>query len=164
MKRVIGLAIGAVAIVALSGCNPVNNPYHQNEEGRAYIYTSNLENGQGFKISGWDTKANKSVDLCFDGYNNFVYGRGGTYYEGSYAIDDARDIVFKDSTDGGSYILYTDGEIIEGITYNFGSTLPHNNIKVDTINYSNNISSCGSDGKKLRTFSTIGPDTKTNTL
>ena len=155
MKKVISLAVGAVAMVALSGCNFTGGePGLHEGEGSAFIYTTDLKN-RGYKISGWDTIANKSVDLCFDGYDNFLYGRGSEYFEGHYSISGARDIVFEDTTDDGSYRLYTNGEITEGDTYDFGATLPNNNIKVESISYSSSMSSCKGYGKNLRKFSTI---------
>jgi len=155
MKRVISLAIGAVAMVALNGCNPVGNGSVSDSNGqRSYIYTTDL-NQYGYKISGWDTLAGKQTDLCFDGNGHFVYGRGNEYFDGTYQIKNASDIAFKDNTDGGSYILYTNGEIDEGNTYDFGNTLPNNNIRVDSITATSNISLCKGLGKKMRVFSTI---------
>ena len=157
MKKIIGLALGAVAMVALSGCNTTgtgNGPINGSNGQRAYIYTTDLETN-GYKISGWDTRSNESVDLCFDGYENYVYGRGNTYYEGTYSIKDDSDIVFRDTTDGGSYRLYTNGEITEGYTYDFGNTLPQHDVRVDSIAATSNINLCKSSGKRLRVFSTI---------
>jgi hypothetical protein len=160
MKKIIGLAVGAVAMVALSGCQPVGNSGGGIHSGdgtgtSAFIYTSDLKQ-YGFKISGRDTRAGESVDLCFDGYGNFLYGRGSTYFDGGYTIDNDEEIVFKDATDGGSYRLYTDGEIEEGVTYDFGSTLPNHNIHVESITQSNDVNDCKvGSGKKMRVFSSI---------
>ena len=160
MKTITGLAVGAMAMVVLSGCQPADGSdgdIHSGDgaDAGAFIYTSDLKQ-YGFKISGRDTSANESVDLCLDGYGNFVYGRGSTYFEGSYTIDNDEEIAFRDSTDGGSYRLYTDGEIEEGLTYDFGDTLPNHNISVENITKSNDVNDCTvGSGRQMRTFSAI---------
>ncbi len=134
MKHMRYLVWGAIAVLALSGCK-VPTP----TVSTVNIYDLNA----GYKISGRDTIKNEDVDLCFKG-SSYGYGRGNTYFYGSFSISDA-DIVLIDHTDGGSYRLVTDGEIEEGSTYFFSGI--NDNIVVDSISESRSISDCEGYGR-----------------
>jgi hypothetical protein len=144
MKKIAMLAVSAMAVFGLSGCN-----LEGMTEGISQVYIDNLD--RGYKISGTDTTIGKDVDLCFYG-DDYVYGRGSEYFDGTFSISGG-DIVFRDATDGGSYRLVTGGEIFEDDTYDF-SGLP-NNIHVTEISRSYSVNDCKGYGSVLRMASSL---------
>ena len=145
MKKAISLAVGAAAMVVLSGCNMTGIPGTGSSVDIDDLFS-------GYKISGWDSSIGKNVDLCFKG-SGYVYGRGAEYFDGTYTIRDGVTIVFSDATDGGSYTLPTDTGLIEkNVQYEFGGLT--NNILVDTIATSTTLNDCRVDAaKNLRVLS-----------
>ena len=151
MKKMIALVIAGVAMIGLSGCNITNFDGNPSNDTIGQVYNDELS--LGYKISGTDTTIGEKADFCFYG-NSYVYGRGDEYFEGTFSISGG-DIVFKDQTDGGAYRLETNGEIIRGYTYYFGTTLS-NNINVTTIARSHSVSDCKVEyGKGMRMASSL---------
>ncbi len=143
MKKILSLALGVAAVLALSGCSGDTGI------GSTSVIIDDLS--YGYKISGYDSIKEKSVDLCFNG-NDYVYGRGSEYFYGTFYID-YDDIVFNDHTDGGSYRLSTGGEIAEGYTYYFNGI--NDNIQVESISRSYSVNDCKVYGKSMRTASSL---------
>ncbi len=144
MKKIAMLAVSAMVVFGLSGCN-----LESITEGSSQVYIDNLD--RGYKISGTDTTIDKDVDLCFYG-SAYVYGRGSEYFDGTFSISGG-DIVFRDATDGGSYRLVTGGEIVDGDTYYFSGL--SNNIHVTKISSSHSVSDCKGIGSALRMASSL---------
>ena len=147
MKKIILLALAGVAMVGLGGCNVSDIT---GGESTVQVYTDNLY--KGYRVSGYDSTIGKDTDLCFDG-NNYVYGRGAEYFDGTYYTSGG-DIVFRDATDGGSYRLITGGEIVKGYIYDFSGI--SNTIQVETIVSISSVNDCKGMGATRRTASSLG--------
>ncbi len=139
MKNIIGLAIGVMAMIVLSGCN-TTTPSDSNY-GASLSYVDIYDLADGYKISGVDTSTGEDVDLCF--YENYMYeyGRGTTLFEGeyepTYSTTYGSDVINFYEPDKAnrtdSYVLEVPGGImyLDEIYYFYG--LDHNNIAIESI-------------------------------
>ena len=115
MKRVISLTIGAVAMVALSGCNLVPGT-----QGGVVKKVDIRDLYKGYGIAGDGTKG-KSVAIEFCG-NGYDYYRGGSHVDGGIfkivngTIQLSKVDMYPDN--GGSYAIETDtGNFVRGDVY-----------------------------------------------
>ena len=136
MKKIIGLAIGMVAMVALSGCNTTNRPGNL---GTTTVQEVNVEDLElGYVVDGYDIH-NKDISLYFCG-NKFDFEREPSdSFAGTFRIEDDLDVLFLQTDPKvASYRLYTsvdNGYIVTGNTYDLYSTYSETftvtNISVD---------------------------------
>jgi len=125
MKKMIGLAVGAVAMVVLSGCQPSNG-------GSTVNKVDILDLTDGYVIEGTD-QDNKDVELDFCG-NRYVLYHDGADFSGTFSIGDSdyRINMFQKSPTTGSYRIDTDnGFLWKNSTYE----IKYNgyDISIDTI-------------------------------
>jgi len=136
MKKIIGLAIGMVAMVALSGCNTTGGPGNL---GTATVQKVDVEDLElGYIVDGYDVH-NNEISLYFCG-DRFDFEREpNDSFSGTFYIESDFDVLFKQTDPkAASYRLYTsvdEGYIITGKTYDLYSTYSETftvtNISVD---------------------------------
>ena len=139
MKKIIGLAIGMVAMVALSGCNTTGGPGNPGADGTTNVQKVDVEDLElGYVVDGYDSH-DKDISLYFCG-NKFDFEREPSdSFAGTFNIESDLDVLFlQTDPNAGSYRLYTsvdNGYIIKGNTYDLESTYSHTftvtNISVD---------------------------------
>ena len=89
MKKMIGLAVGTVAMVALSGCQPLNNAGwqgsdHSGGESVQSVDIKELENG--YIIFGKDYIHNRNVEFDFCGRYYDYYRENASTQSGRFSI------------------------------------------------------------------------------
>jgi len=118
MKKAISLAVGAAAMVVLSGCNMVNNGDGGGGNGEEVSKVDILDLYKGYVVEGRDQN-DKSIefDFCHDRY--VLYHDGADFY-GTFKITDSdyRVSMFQGDPKTASYRIDTmDGQILENHKY-----------------------------------------------
>ena len=126
MKKIIGLAIGVVAMVAVSGCSGTGTSVGGTPTIVQKVDVEDL--GQGYIVDGYD-RNNNDVSLYFCD-NRFDFEREPSdSFSGTFDIESDLNVLFlQTDPDAGSYRLYTDiddGYIITGNRYELESTYSH---------------------------------------
>ncbi len=112
MKKLLGLLLSGVAIVALSGCGTTDGD-GDNGGGNPGVITSvdiyNLE--QGYRISGVNVD-DDDIDVLYCG-NNYDLYTGSDHFTGTFNIGDEGYRINMFDDDGGSYRVDTSNGNLE---------------------------------------------------